>query len=79
MEQQQINIITIKLEKEETLIGETWYYLYANEKLVKAFLKSELEPDKALTEATTMYNFLLGRLDAGFPKREILFSASSQV
>jgi hypothetical protein len=77
MEQQQkVDVTTIKLEKEETLIGETWYYLYVNEKLIKAFLKSEVDPDKALKEATTMYNFLVGRLDAGYPKREVILSVT---
>jgi hypothetical protein len=79
MEQKQtVNLTTIKLEQEQTLSGETWYYLYVNEKVVKAFLASDSDPDKALKEATNMYNVLLSRLDAGYPKREILFSATRE-
>lgn len=74
---QKINVTTIRLEKEETLIGDVFYYIYVNDSLTKAFLVSPSDPDKALHEATMMYNALLGRLDAGYPKTEIVFQYSS--
>lgn len=74
---QKINVTTIRLEKEETLIGEVFYYVYVNDSIAKAILVSASDPQKSFEEATTVYNNLIGRLAAGYPKREIIYSYNS--
>ena len=60
----------IEVQKLEKLNGQVWYYVYAGNECLEAFMVVDTAPDKALQDAYNLYEKMIQRLKDGFPKTE---------
>ncbi len=66
--------IEVRLEKKEELNGAVWYLIHENSVCIKAFEVDTNNPEDALNRATDYYNYMVSRLEMGFPKTEVISS-----